>query len=305
MATTTAVARKQYGDLTQTVAGKAAAKIHAADKAAEIAERVKDPEAFRRALRAKLHAQCEFAAEYQLRFPHGGDRKSDDFQVDSTDHLKRQEWCLIYGFHDRAVRRWCELAQKREAKEAAINKKCWGLMELWQAANYSSDSVEWYTPADYIEAVHQALGGVDLDPASNEFANATVRAKKFFTAEDDGLKKKWHGRVFLNPPYGKTDDNESLAGAFCTKAIGEYESGNIESCIILVNSLHSQKWQAPLYCYPVCLVDHRIRFVSGDGEQNKNPTFQNIFVYLGKEPARFATAFEKIGYVMERVVARQ
>jgi hypothetical protein len=102
-------------------------------------------------------------------------------------------------------------------------------------------------------------------------------------------------------PYGRTADGSSLAGAFCMKAISEYESGNIESCIILVNSLHSQSWQAPLYDYPICLVDHRIRFVSGDGEQNKNPTFQNIFVYLGREVDKFATAFERFGYVLGKL----
>jgi hypothetical protein len=68
-----------------------------------------------------------------------------------------------------------------------------------------------------------------------------------------------------------------------------------------VNSLHSQSWQAALYDYPICFVDHRIQFVSGDGEKNKNPTFQNIFVYMGPEPGKFAAVFSRFGYVMKRM----
>ena len=117
------------------------------------------------------------------------------------------------------------------------------------------------------------------------------------------LGQSWHGRVFVNPPYGKTETGESVAALFCNKAIAEYEDGNIEACIILVNSSHSQNWQAPLFCNRFCLVDHRIKFMSGDGDQNKNPTFQNMFVDLGDDQfkQRFAETFRKIGYVMEPV----
>src|SRR5258708_2020401 len=83
----------------------------------------------------------------------------------------------------------------------------------------------------------------------------------------------------------------------CSKAISEYESGNIEAGIILVNSLHAQEWQRPLYQYPFCLVNHRIKFISGEGEPNQNPTFQNMFVYLGRDKQRFADVFSQWGYV--------
>jgi DNA N-6-adenine-methyltransferase (Dam) len=115
---------------------------------------------------------------------------------------------------------------------------------------------------------------------------------------DDGLVKPWHGRVFVNPPYGKTETNKSMAAAFCQRAIDQYEDGTIEACVILVNSLHSQSWQKPLYDYPICLVDHRISFVSGEGKENENPTFQNMFVYLGPNKKKFAEVFSRFGYVM-------
>jgi phage N-6-adenine-methyltransferase len=170
-------------------------------------------------------------------------------------------------------------------------------------ANYSSASAEWYTPVQYVEAVREVLGDIDLDPASSAQANEVVRASKFFSKEDDGLARDWFGRVFMNPPYGKTDDGGSLAAAFCNRAIAEYEAGNVDACIILVNSLHSQSWQAPLYDHAFCLVDHRIHFISADGEENKNPTFQNIFVYLGEDIAAFAKTFSRFGYVVKKIEA--
>jgi hypothetical protein len=181
-----------------------------------------------------------------------------------------------------------------EAEALERSRQIWGHK---QPANYLKGSVEWYTPQRYIEAVREVLGEIDLDPASCADANKIVRAKQFFTQEDNGLEQAWHGRVFMNPPYG-VQNGESVAAMFCNKAIGEYESGKIEACIILVNSLHSQAWQAPLYKYPICLVNHRIKFVSGDGKENDNPTFQNIFVYLGREPEKFARAFSAVGFVM-------
>jgi DNA N-6-adenine-methyltransferase (Dam) len=291
--------RRDLGDLDPI--GKAAASIHALDTAASIAERIKDPDALERALIAKLESRRDFAAQYQAQFPKGGDRTQE--QSASTGALLSRDWCLTYGFALRTVQRWCGLldAETYVDKKNAILKQCWKLAELWQAANYSSESVEWYTPARYLKAVREVLGGIDLDPASNAQANAVVGAKSIFTKDDDGLTKPWHGRVFMNPPYGTTRDGESLAGVFCNKAIEEYENGNVEACIILVNSVHSQSWQAPLYKHTVCLVDHRIAFISDDGEPNKNPTFQNIFVYLGEDIEKFAGTFSTFGYVMREV----
>lgn len=278
-------------------AGVAAQKIIGSAVAEEIAERIKDRVALERALISKLEAQRDFAAEYQRKFPLGRNQHGYDMSVAPS------EWCASHGFHQRTVQRWlCLLQTDVFSKEVkAIEKRCWRLVEMEQAANFMSESVEWYTPKKYLDAVHEVLGGVDLDPASNKQANENVRAVEFFTADQDGLEQDWWGRVFLNPPYGKSEEHGSLAGAFCNKAMAEYESGNVQGCIVLVNSLHSQNWQAALYDYTVCFVDHRIQFISGDGEENKNPTFQNIFVYMGDNNELFAKAFSKFGYVMRKV----
>jgi DNA N-6-adenine-methyltransferase (Dam) len=181
-----------------------------------------------------------------------------------------------------------------ETTALQISREIWGHK---QSVLYHPESVEWYTPARYIEAVRECLGEIALDPASCAEANKVVRAKQFWTKKDKPLERDWFGPMFLNPPYG-TDNGDSVAGMFCTKALAEYDTGNITEGIILVNSLHSQAWQAPLYSQPICFVDHRIKFVSGNGEENKNPTMSNIFVYLGRDDKKFIEVFSSIGFVM-------
>jgi hypothetical protein len=62
-------------------------------------------------------------------------------------------------------------------------------------------SAEWYTP----KWVFDELGlEFDLDPSSPHDMETAVPAKNKYTLFDDGLKKPWHGRVWLNPPYGQS-----------------------------------------------------------------------------------------------------
>ena len=57
---------------------------------------------------------------------------------------------------------------------------------------------EWLTPPHIIER----LGPFDLDPCA-PVVRPWPTAARHFTMHDDGLKQPWHGRVWLNPPYGR------------------------------------------------------------------------------------------------------
>lgn len=58
---------------------------------------------------------------------------------------------------------------------------------------------EWLTPPNII----RALGAFDLDPCS-PVNRPWDTAKQHYTIADNGLLLPWHGRVWLNPPYGNT-----------------------------------------------------------------------------------------------------
>lgn len=58
-----------------------------------------------------------------------------------------------------------------------------------------AETTTWLTPPH----VHQALGAFDLDPCA---APDWPTAKRHIILPEDGLTAEWHGRVWLNPPYG-------------------------------------------------------------------------------------------------------
>jgi ParB family chromosome partitioning protein len=161
---------------------------------------------------------------------------------------------------------------------------------------HSSRSVEWYTPAVYIDAVREVLGEIDLDPASCTLANETVRAHRYLTMDDDGLQHPWHGRIFLNPPYGRTQ-GQSNQDVWTRKLIEEWELQHVQAAILLVNACIGDRWFNVLWDYPLCFADRRIRFNSPTGS-GPAPTKGNCFAYFGEDPAHFADTFAEHGQVI-------
>ena len=153
----------------------------------------------------------------------------------------------------------------------------------------SSESFEWFSPAKYIGAAREVMGGIDLDPASCAAANETVRAKKYYSKEDDGLVKGWYGRLWMNPPYS------GLGPSFIRKLVEEFDAGHVQEAIVLVNASTATNWFQPLWNYPVCFTDHRIRFVAGSGKVATSPPHGSVFAFLGPRPERFRDAFQQFG----------
>jgi phage N-6-adenine-methyltransferase len=60
---------------------------------------------------------------------------------------------------------------------------------------------EWLTPPYILDA----LGEFDLDPCSPT-KRPWHTAETHFTKRDNGLTKRWFGRVWCNPPYGNQTD---------------------------------------------------------------------------------------------------
>lgn len=155
----------------------------------------------------------------------------------------------------------------------------------------SDDSYEWYTPEEYIEAARKVMGRIDLDPASCEEANQVVRAKKYYTQEEDGLNQDWNGKVWLNPPYNMPD-----VQIFTSTASSLYQSREVDEAIILVNNATDAGWFHDLLeKYPVCFTRGRVKYWGPHASQARQG--QAIF-YLGKNTQSFKKEFSKFGLVM-------
>lgn len=168
----------------------------------------------------------------------------------------------------------------------------------------SRASSEWFTPAKYVEAARLVMGGIELDPASCLEANQIVKADRYFTAAQDGRLCEWKAKsVWLNPPGGS--EGESGTAAWSRYLIREYTLGHVDQAIMLVfNSSGTEtKWfQRMLGQYPICLTNHRIKFIPPTGryaDPKKNqPVHGNAFVYFGKDSTRFVQVFRKFGKII-------
>lgn len=156
--------------------------------------------------------------------------------------------------------------------------------------SFNSGNNEWYTPSEIIEAARLAMGGIDLDPASSEIAQETVKAKNYYTAESNGLDKKWTGNIWMNPPYAS-----DLIGLFIRKLVDEYE--NYKQAVVLVNNATETEWFNELISVAsaVCFPKSRVKFYMPDGKTGA-PLQGQAVVYIGEDWEGFISAFSDIGW---------
>jgi phage N-6-adenine-methyltransferase len=155
---------------------------------------------------------------------------------------------------------------------------------------------ERFTPAEYIEMARAVLGEIDLDPATHEKAQETIRAVKYFTKDDDGLSHEWHGRVWLNPPYAG-----ALVAEFAEKMVASWNAGELVAAFMLTNAYTETSWWHALAAASsaVCFTRGRIKFESPHGEKCA-PTNGQSFFYFGTELERLWEEFSDVGLIMVR-----
>jgi hypothetical protein len=186
---------------------------------------------------------------------------------------------------------------------------------LSTASRHSSASTEHYTPQAIVDAATRTLGSIDLDPASCELANTIVQATSFFSEKDNGFRKAWLSRggalsnVFLNPPGGKSDNQERRVLPKCeqTGACGlpiphkhegtesgqkkwwfklaqEFEIGNVESAIFIgfsIEILQTTQVKTPAGLsipldYPLCFPARRLQFLHEDHEAFSGQSYLKV-----------------------------
>lgn len=167
--------------------------------------------------------------------------------------------------------------------------------------HHSNKTSQHFTPKEIVEAARRTMGGISLDPASCPEANKTVKAELIYTAEDDGLKQRWFGNVFLNPPSkdGATvRKNGETVKKFWEKLCQDYEENCcVEQAVWVGYSLEQLlSLQRCDLCvpypldYPFCIPRSRLKFTGS------SPTHGNYLIYMGHRVNEFMEQFASFGY---------
>ena len=255
------------------VAARAAAEAEA--KAA--VKRAQDDVA-RKIAHAQAVAAAQARAEAEQRV------RAEDDRAKASERLARESDKAAKGADRSAA-----AADKKVAKARAGDTSDTGTAHV---SNNSGEN-EWYTPAIFLEAARDVLAGIDLDPASSEVANRTVKAARIFTAQDDGLRQEWPiGSIWMNPPY-----SQPLMGQFAEKFASEIRRGS--TGIVLVNNATETAWFQTIAaeCSAICFPKSRIRFLDPQGNLGA-PLQGQAIIYCGPDAASFSEAFIGFGLVV-------
>jgi len=91
------------------------------------------------------------------------------------------------------------------------------------AVHYSSATDEWSTPQELFDALSAKLGPFTLDACASA---ENAKCERYFTRADDGLARPWTGRVWMNPPYGRT------LGRWMAKAWSAQTTAELVVCLV-------------------------------------------------------------------------
>ena len=182
------------------------------------------------------------------------------------------------------------VADWRGGIEAGVDHVTVSFINGKNVAQKFSGDWEYYTPAEYIEAARQVMGDIDLDPASNEVAQQTVKAERWYDQYSDGLAQHWAGRVFLNPPY-----SYPLIGKFIDKLI---DGADVTQAILLTNNSTDTRWwhKSADESKAICFTRGRINFYKANGNNGTSQSGQTFF-YFGANVENFRQVFRQYGLI--------
>ncbi len=119
--------------------------------------------------------------------------------------------------------------------------------------NNKFDSIrqDWDTPQSLFDKLNQEFN-FKWDLAASD---KNAKCSKFFTQKDDGLKQKWEGVCWLNPPYG---DKSSKMVDWIKKAYNDTQLNPNLTVVMLIPARTNTKW-----FHQFCMKAAELKFICG------------------------------------------
>lgn len=160
------------------------------------------------------------------------------------------------------------------------------------------EDTELITNNDLVHAVHELMGGIDLDVASSKVANTYVEADSYFTPSDDALNEQdWSGKVYLFPPSGAyfwdlsqarwritRTSSPSLTSSHAVwfrKLYHAWVAGAVEQATFFCNCPDMFRYEQKIFDFPMCILK----------------TAPKLFRRIGNEIARHTTCTSFVLYL--------
>ncbi len=138
------------------------------------------------------------------------------------------------------------------------------------SVHFSSATDLWATPQAFFDSVNQEFGPFDLDVcATRENAKCGV----YFTESEDGLQQEWLGKVWMNPPYGRT------IGKWVRKAYESNLDGATVVCLLPART-DSAWWHDYAMKGEIRFLRGRLKF----GDSKNSAPFPSALVIFRKRP---------------------
>jgi phage N-6-adenine-methyltransferase len=293
-------------------AAQALKTIAVAEAAEKLWARAKDPTKLYAAIEAKLTHQAAYAVGRQdvvvpsQKLGIGRGVKRMAVLPSASKPVGDPGATVIKRWRKRLCRkvqanRWATDKAKLDAALTDARERCRRICEQENISTIrgteGTGEFERYTPKLYIDKAREVLGEIDLDPATSKYAQKTVGATEYFTADDDGLERDWKGRVWLNPPY-----HRELAPKFINKLVAELVAGRVTEAIMLTNNSTDTEWfrTAADACDRICFTTGRIHFEVPDAE-SVLPTQGQAFFYFGTKTKEFVKVFKSVGWCVRPI----
>jgi hypothetical protein len=149
---------------------------------------------------------------------------------------------------------------------------------------------DYFTPPEIVDAARVAMGSIDLDAASHWAANKVHRIADYFDVNKSAFENEWHGRVWLNPPYGQN-------ALWFDRMIHQLDAGRVDQVCML----------SPVWAFNTGIAAEVMSRVSGMILLTPTPTFwgnadgrtgtnnPHAIIYIGDRPGAFFSAFAAYG----------